>query len=259
MPNRVSFFVGLIVKADTPLSAASSASGLVDAFNANPSSFALVNQYSQTAATIASVVSVAIEASPVAFLNVATNTFAGATVFLKIVADVNSGKSINVGDVYGLVSNVAAVAVTLTVMATGGAALTVVTVGILASAGSFISSDVVQNIFKQLIDPLWLKYYKDQPSATYKDRIVAAQLTYATQQEYINNHQGKRLVCTWNFQSGHGICEETRVGSGSGGDFWGWENSGSGEIIPISLPGGHVIVEPNTPDDEYQNDEYNKS
>ena len=80
MAHRVSIFVGLVVRAETPTAAAASAAGLVDAFNANPSGFALVNQHAQTAAIVANVAAITVQASPVAFINVATNSFADATV-----------------------------------------------------------------------------------------------------------------------------------------------------------------------------------
>jgi hypothetical protein len=254
MADKVSIIVALVIKAETPTAAASSAASLVDAFNANPSAFALVNQYAQSIATISSIAYVAMQASPVAFINVATNTTAGATVFLKIIADVNDGKRVEPSDVYSLISNVAAVTATLTIMATGLGGLTAVAVAVLASAGSFFSSTVVQNTYNDLVKPLWNKYYENQPSASYVDHIVSPQLTLASQQEFMSNNNGARLVCKWDPATNHSWCDTVTSQDYGGGSDIGGGNWGGGESEP---PDGNVIIDPIIPADEYQNDEYN--
>lgn len=166
-----------------------------------------------------------------------------------------------------LVSNVAAVAITLTVMATGVGGLTLAAVAVVASLASLFSSRIVQDSYHNMIDTLWRRYYENQSSANYSENmVVSPQLTYASQQEYMNNHGGARLVCKWDPATDESWCDAVPASvfpRGGGGwsdwnywnywnDYGGWGGGGGGGWGP----GGEVIVGPIQPDDEYQNDEY---
>ncbi|MFJ2545630.1 hypothetical protein ACIOVF_04075 [Pseudomonas sp. NPDC087612] len=250
MSGKMDIFIGVV---DKPAATGGAATSLVDQFNSNKNGFQLINQNAQTAATVTGVISVtAMTNGFVPFLNVTTNTFAATTTFLKVTADFKEGKPIQPGDVLSLVGNVVGIAASITIMATavGTAGLLLTGIAVTVNVLGMINSDAVKNLYKATVQPLWNRYFKDNPAASYPDYWVAPDLKLATLAEIQSVYANKIAANHWDPRTnqvglGSTLVEPQGPGASGPGNIGGWGGSGGGPplINPSAVyPFGRVVI-----------------
>lgn len=184
MPSKIETVFSVIDKVGRADSTGSLASQLVDASNNHNQNFNLVNQDAQIVATVTNAVPFL---QPIA---IQTNVFAGTTTALKITMDLQDGKSVEAGDVFSLVGNVAGVVAAVAVFAVAPEVVAVATIVAVAAdvAGLIVSSDEVSvaNFTNNLIsvnwpslpDPTDVWYLTDTNQVMSKQEIEAQGLNY---------------------------------------------------------------------------------
>jgi hypothetical protein len=192
-------FEMIVAFVNPKVSDVAASAALIDQFNSNEEGFALVNQSAQTAASVANVVSItAITAGFIPFVSINANVFAGTLTFLKISADLKAGKPLSPGDAFALLGNVAGIVAGGLILA--GTAIGVGAVGgiaIFAGVGSIVNTAVAKSVFEKFIQPLWDKYFKDTPEATYSDHWVSPDLQLLPRARIISDHNGRIAEIVW--------------------------------------------------------------
>lgn len=203
MTKRVEIIVAVLDRAANKANQTGAAAAIHGQYNTDKKGFSLVAQTGQTATSVASVVSVT-QLTPglLPFINISTNTLAGTITFLKIAADVKAGKQIQLGDVFGLVGNVAGIAASFAVL--GGAAP--LTVGVLTAisltttAYSIFDSDLAKALHKNL-GPIFSDLTSSK-SKTKKTRLVPPNLETALRTGADIDYKSMFTTVDWNPKTG---------------------------------------------------------
>lgn len=199
MTRIVEFFVALVSKSERTVAGAAGSTLIVDQFNADMKGFQLVNQSAQAGAAMESVLSItSISPGFVPFLNVVTNTLAGTTTFLKIVADYKTDNEFKRGDVVALIGNVAGVVAGVTLMA-GFAGVGVAFAGVALAANFYgvYNSDVVQGLYDGVVSSV-LEFFHRNDSAGYANYWVAPDLNVVSWMELVSHYGSTIAVANWN-------------------------------------------------------------
>lgn len=200
MSGRIEIFVGVVEKVSGPAAQAGATSAVVDQFNSDAKGFALVNQGAQTGAAIAAVLSIApLTSGAVPFFNIATNTLAGTTTFLKIVAEYKSKHEFNSGDVISLVGNVAGVLGGFVVLGVGspllGAGFTVAAIG--AIGHSVYNSQLGVNLYNAVVAPVLNSLKEKDANAGKSQDWITPTLKVVGARELLTNFQNQLAVVEW--------------------------------------------------------------
>jgi hypothetical protein len=228
------------------------ANALVDQFNSDKTGFVLVHQSLQTGAAVVSVLSITkLTAGFVPFLNVTTNTVAGTTTFLKIVAQYRGaaeGKDkFQTGDIISLVGNVAGVAASFLLLA-GFAPLSMgfTAVAVTAAVTGLITSDTAKQIHDSVLVPLWERHFKDTPDAVYPDHFVSRDIRLVTRTAIDTDHGGKIALIRVDPETGNismsstdapAATPEAGIETGAGGSMGGGAGRAFSGILNPSVNG----------------------
>ncbi|MGC1332044.1 hypothetical protein [Pseudomonas sp.] len=229
---------------------AAGATAVVEQFNSDKQGFALVNQHAQTGAAVANVLSiVSVMGGFVPFLNIATNTFAGTTTFLKITAEYQDTRQFSVGDVISLVGNVAGTAAAFTFLAGfGPASLGFTAVAVGASALGLVTCDTARMIHDAVIAPIAQKYFADVPHGGYPDHWVAPNLLLVPRLVIDTEHGGMVAAIRWDPSTGATSLGSLHLLYPSGSPAGGGGGPGFAiGAVPVgsapAVPGGHDNIE----------------
>lgn len=243
MAGKFEVIVGLVDKADKGAGVTNSGALLVDQFNTDKSGFSLVNQGAQTGVTVIAAVTSVVQLTTgfVPLLNMHTNAVAGTMMFLKITAQYKSDQEFNQGDVVSLVGNVAGVAagVTLLVAGAGLATTGFVAVGVVTSLYSVVSSDAINKLFNVTVLPIWDKYFKSAPDATFPAYWIAPDLKLVPLTQIIASYADRIAANHWD-PATHAVTlssvtrdEYGSNGSGAAGEV---NYGGGGGAPPLVIP-----------------------
>lgn len=251
MAGTVELIVGYVDKAAGTGAAGTS---LIDQYNSDKEGFALVNQSTQTVATVAGVTSmVKLTAGFTPFLSVTTNTLAATTVFVKITAEYRTEQPFNTGDVISLVGNVAGVVGGIALLAGFGPAAALFTaVGIGANVSGIITSDVRNNLYQSLVKPVWEQYFSANPQASYSDYWVAPDLKLATLAELGAYYADRIATSHWDPATGavslssdsRSVYDEGAAAGGGGGGYVEGGSSGTAPVVYPDLPDAWIDIGP---------------
>lgn len=153
MGTSVKVIVVTVENASTVTGSASLANQMIQAKQQNTQGFNLVNQGGQLIATVSNLFPIL---EPI---RIQTNTFAAATVALKMTADVQAGQSIEAGDALTLVGDIAGVVAGIAVLAAAPElAVAATLVAVATDVASLVLSDEAQavgNYVNQIVEVNW--------------------------------------------------------------------------------------------------------
>ena len=200
MSGRIEVLVGIVERVSGPAAKAGATSAVVDQFNSDAKGFALVNQSAQTGAAVAAVLSIApLTNGAVPFLNIATNTLAGTTTFLKIVAEYKSESEFNTGDVISLAGNVVGVLGSFVILGVGspllGAGFTVASIG--AIGYGVYSSQLGKNLYNTVIAPVLTSLKEKDANAGGDEGWITPTLKVVGASELLTDFQNQLAVAEW--------------------------------------------------------------
>lgn len=188
------------------------AQSMVDSYQRNPDEFRLIVVHSRSELISAAVAAriCAIErqtVGPLGLINVATNTFAGAATFLRIVVDLENNEEIKTGDIFSVVGHETGAVCTFAIMATGEAAgqgtQTMAALGASAAGVGGLSWEAISNGFwSRIAKPVWRKHYLDQFSANHPRSLLAPDLSMRTYAEIQSDCNGEVTAVGVNFDDG---------------------------------------------------------
>ncbi|MFJ4114109.1 hypothetical protein [Pseudomonas sp. NPDC089758] len=239
MNNRVEIFVAMVDRVGKPGFQAGAASAVHDQFNTDKKGFSLVVQGAQTSTAVASVLSVTLmTAGAVPFINIATNTLAGTVTFLKIVAEYNSKKELQIGDYVSLVGNVAGVVAGFALLL--GSPLTAgffTAVSLGASLIGTYNSELAKKIQKTAIDPIFNALKNNDVTREPTSPLIAPNLTITNPKSITAHFGGLITVITWN-PTNHDIKLDTRLLE---------HFKANSSTQPVILGGGNLATPPSVP------------
>lgn len=188
------------------------AQSIIDSYQRNPGDFRIIVVHSRqkpiSGAVAARICGIERQTvGPLGLINVATNTFAGAATFLKIVVDFENNEEMQAGDIISVVGNETGVVCTFAIMATGEREgqddHTVAALGASATGVRGLSWEAVSNgIWNRIAKPVWRKYFLDQFSASYPRSLLAPDLSMRTYAEIQSNCNGEVTAVGVNFDTG---------------------------------------------------------
>ncbi|MFF7709376.1 hypothetical protein [Pseudomonas sp. NPDC007930] len=192
MTGKVEIFAAHIGKAGA-------ATALIDQFNSSSEGFTLINQCAQTTAAVASVLSItAITPGLMPFVSTSAHILAGTTTLLKIVADSQTTKGFKWGDVASLFGNVVGVVASVTLLAgTTVGAVPLAGFAILAGGAALINSNVAENLYNNVLKPLWDNNFKDQPNATYDNHWISPDLKIVPLSQIQSHYENNIAMVVW--------------------------------------------------------------
>jgi hypothetical protein len=245
MTKRVEIIVAVLDRAANKANQTGAAAAIHGHYNTDKKGFSLVAQTGQTATSVASVVSVT-QLTPglLPFINISTNTLAGTITFLKIAADFKAGKEIQLGDVFGLVGNVAGVAASFAIL--GGAAP--LTVGLLTAisftttAYSIFDSDLAKTLHKNL-GPIFSDL--TSKSKTNKTRLVPPNLETALSTGADIDYKSLFTTVDWNPKTGKVTLGQKNIDFFNGDKIKEEPTSGAASGVPdfkVPPPNGPTLT-----------------
>ena len=192
MSKKIEIFAAHIGKSEA-------ATALADQFSTNEKGFSLINQCTQTVATVTSIFSIkAVTPGFMPFVSGTAHLYAGTTTFLKIIADSQTEEGFEPGDLLTLTGNVAGVigsVILLGGLSVGATPFAVA--AILIGGASILTSDVATNFLNNVIIPFWEKNFKDTPDASYTNHWIAPDLKLASLAEIQASYENKIGMVVW--------------------------------------------------------------
>lgn len=253
--RRVEIFVAFL---GPKVDKTSAGIALVEQYNSKKEKFELIEQGAQTAAAVATVVSItAVTPGFIPFVGVAANTLAGTMTLMKISADLIDGKKISRGDRLALAGNVLGIVGSIMFLGSITAGAPVIAgLAVVTSILSIMNSDTAGKIYEEIVDPLFSKYFRDKPNAVYPDHWVSPDLSLLPYPKILSDHNGNIARIEWDSGSnsltlGRMAAQDSLIsdidspltqsadvgGGGGGGSVDGWIRPGH-PVMPPNLSSG---------------------
>lgn len=226
--NKLEIFAGILDNTGPVVNSVATMDGMAAMFPSNKDAFTLIHQGSQVVASASGVLTIVKATSGlIPFANMATNTWAGTITLLRITAHWSDpNRKVEVGDLLSLTGNALGVAASMVILA-GASASVVGAVGVTVTAASLWQSGTLRAIYDKIIDPLFVTYFRDNPSANYWYCRVSPRLTMATDPEIEIVFHDETLMCLWDPATG----DVSPAGT---------YQQNSTEVLPVPMPAGYI-------------------